>query len=184
MSATKKKVPENLVSSKGPRPSRKRRPSNFLNPLSVSILLVVTVVLASGVTYLVAGREPAPPYSKELAAKGETLYGQYCVNCHGENAVGENPADIYEQDEQGNFVAPPLNGTAHSWHHTDEALVKSILEGSERNPRMAAWKETLTTEDAEALVEYIKSYWEPKHFECQGPAHARPECGGHGNLGQ
>lgn len=181
MTASRKRPLGRPTRPNDPRPKvrKKSRPKSFITPLNIGILVAVVAVLAGTTTYLLLGSgEPKPLFSKELAARGEPLYNQHCSSCHGQDAVGENPADIYAQDEQGLFAAPPLNGTAHSWHHTDEDLVKSILEGSERNPRMPPWKGVLSTEDAQALVEYIKSFWKPEHFECQGPAHMNPGCGG------
>ncbi len=110
---------------------------------------------------------------------GETLYQAYCVSCHGVSGIGERPDDIYATDEYG-FVAPPLDDSAHAFHHTDDALAEMILEGSSRNPRMMGWKTALSKEDAEDVVAYIKSLWSPYIREnCQGPNHMKPECGGH-----
>jgi mono/diheme cytochrome c family protein len=107
----------------------------------------------------------------DAVARGEELYVTYCIACHGVNGVGENPADKYAQNEYG-FIAPPMDDTGHAWHHTDEQLIRMILEGSQRNPRMAAWKHGLTEDDANDLVEYIKSLWSPYIREnCQGPKH-------------
>jgi mono/diheme cytochrome c family protein len=107
----------------------------------------------------------------DVRASGEELYGAYCSVCHGVNGVGENPADKYAQDEYG-YIAPPMDDSGHAWHHTDEQLIRTILEGSPRNPRMAAWKHVLTEDDAIKLVEYIKSLWSPYIREnCQGPKH-------------
>ena len=78
--------------------------------------------------------------SPSLVAKGEGFYKKNCIACHGEKGAGENPADIYAIDEKGNYIAPPLNESAHARHHTDEQLMEMILEGSSRNPRMIAWK--------------------------------------------
>lgn len=171
-----------------PKARIKRSPKGS-DPLSIGILIGVIVVLAAGSYLLASLRGPrsaqqglrqladeTPLVSETLAAEGKIIYDQHCAGCHGQDAVGENPDNIYEQDAQGNFVAPPLNGTAHSWHHTDEDLVDSILNGSERNPRMRAFEDTLTRDDAVAAVEYIKSFWQPGHFTCQGPAHMSPEC--------
>ncbi len=113
-------------------------------------------------------------FASTPVTRGEEIYNTYCVACHGVQGVGENPEDIYAMDEYG-FVAPPMDDTGHAWHHTDEQLIRMTLEGSPRNPRMAAWKHVLTQEDAEDVVEYIKSLWSPYIREnCQGPRHM--EC--------
>jgi len=106
----------------------------------------------------------------ELVAKGEALFQEYCQSCHGERGVGERPNDMYAKDEFG-FVAPPLDDSAHGWHHSDQGIVETILNGSERNERMIAWKETLSRDDAENLVAYIKSLWNFRSIACQGSRH-------------
>ncbi|MEE9595102.1 MAG: cytochrome c [Candidatus Hydrothermarchaeales archaeon] len=111
--------------------------------------------------------------------KGEKLYETYCVSCHGVKGIGERPDDMYAQDDYG-YVAPPLDDSAHAFHHSDFQLAEVILEGSSRNQKMAGWKTVLSRDDAFAIVDYMKSLWSPFIREnCQGPKHMNPECGGH-----
>lgn len=132
--------------------------------------LVIYIVLVG----FIVGYAQLSKWTSSSVDRGEKLYQTYCVSCHGVKGVGERPDDIYAMDEYG-FVAPPMDDTGHAWHHTDEALINTILDGSPRNPRMTAWKEVLSREDAEDLVPYIKSLWSPYIREnCQGPKHM--EC--------
>lgn len=112
--------------------------------------------------------------SKRLSAKtvgkGRKLYVDNCQACHGTDGIGERPKDPYGKDEYG-FVAPALNDDAHAWHHSDRQLVEMILDGSKRNERMIAWKQTISREDAENLVAYIKSLWSFRSLACQGARH-------------
>lgn len=135
--------------------------------------IAIILIAALAVGYSILTKDGGPTSPSPQVVKGEKLYGTYCISCHGNKGVGENPKDIYATDEYG-FVAPPLDESAHAWHHTDEGLVMMILDGSPRNPRMRAWKGVLTEEDAAALVEYIKSLWSPRIRKCQGPKHM--EC--------
>ena len=141
------------------------------------IVLIVGVVIG----YVLAQRgdflksRNSSDLSPALVANGEGLYKKNCIACHGEKGVGENPANIYAMDEKGNYVAPPLNESAHAWHHTDEQLMEIILKGSSRNPRMIAWEKSISKDDARSLVEYIKSLWSERVRKyCQGPKHM--EC--------
>lgn len=108
----------------------------------------------------------------EAVDRGRALYGANCQDCHGVRGVGERPDDIYAKDEFG-VVAPPLDDSAHAWHHSDFNLVQTILNGSPRNERMAAWKHSLSGKDAEDLVAYIKSLWNFRSLACQGARHMR-----------
>ena len=107
-------------------------------------------------------------------AKGKELYNNNCQTCHGVKGVGEKPDDLYANDENGLPVAPPLDDSAHGWHHSDSQLIETIMNGSPRNERMLAWKDHgLTKEDARDVVAYIKSLWNFSSLACQGPRHMR-----------
>lgn len=104
--------------------------------------------------------------------EGQRLFAENCQQCHGVQGIGERPDDPYAKDEYG-FVAPALNDDAHAWHHADRQIVDMILNGSSRNERMIAWKETLSRENAEHLVAYIKSLWSFRSLACQGGRHMK-----------
>ncbi len=108
----------------------------------------------------------------EVTSRGQQLFEANCQACHGVRGVGENPNDMYAKNEYG-FVAPPLNDKAHAWHHPDSGIADTILNGSPRNERMRPWRETLTQEDAQALIAYIKSLWSFRSLACQGVRHMR-----------
>lgn len=108
--------------------------------------------------------------SPELIAEAGQLYGQLCQSCHGVGGVGERPESPGATDEYG-FVAPALNDSTHAWHHSDDDLVRTILEGSPRNPRMLAFGNLVTEDDARDLLAYIKSLWSFRSLACQGARH-------------
>jgi mono/diheme cytochrome c family protein len=108
--------------------------------------------------------------SPEQVAEAGQLYGRLCQSCHGAKGVGERPEDPHATDEYG-FVAPPLDDSSHGWHHGDGDLVRTILNGSPRNPRMMPFKELVTEGDAKNLVAYIKSLWSFRSLACQGARH-------------
>ena len=65
--------------------------------------------------------------SLEAIKNGKILYNQYCVSCHQANLAGAT--NWQGLDEDGHRKAPPLNGTGHTWHHTDELLHRMIKYG-------------------------------------------------------
>jgi len=66
-------------------------------------------------------------YDQSAVDKGNVLFKQNCASCHGENA--EATPDWKKTDSNGKYPPPPLNGTAHTWHHSQELLKKTIMEG-------------------------------------------------------
>jgi len=103
-------------------------------------------------------------------AMGKKLYIQHCQVCHQKDGVGEEPISIYIR-LPGFVTAMPLNDTSHAWHHGDRQLVQIILRGSPRTKRMRAWKGTLSEQQVQHIVAYIKSLWSPAVLACQGPKH-------------
>lgn len=106
----------------------------------------------------------------KAALRGEGLYKQYCQTCHGVRGIGET-FTTQALNNSKYTMAPALDDSMHTWHHTDEAIVKTILEGIKRNKRMPAWKGVLSEKDARDVVAYIKSLWSERTLSCQGPKH-------------
>jgi len=90
--------------------------------------------------------------------------------CHQEEGVGENPIPSFIA-RPGYLTAMPLNETSHAWHHTDEQLIHTILNGLQRTGRMPAWKDVITEQQASDVLAYIKSLWSDRILDCQGPKH-------------
>lgn len=160
-------------------PSRSSRSPGVRIQVRILVLIVLAVLLAVLVALTLPGpRSKTPPspvgstdLNPTLAIRGEALFraAGSCVTCHGERGAGI-------RDATGRLLATPLDESGHAWHHTDEALSQSILNGLPGG--MPAWRERgLTEEDARALVEYIKSLWRAEiREECQGPKHMSASC--------
>ena len=58
------------------------------------------------------------------------------------------------------YPAPPLNGTAHAWHHSPLQLLKTINEGGiKMGGQMPAFENTLSDDEKQAALDYIMSLW-------------------------
>ncbi|HMM47508.1 MAG TPA: cytochrome c [Thiobacillaceae bacterium] len=92
-------------------------------------------------------------------ARGRVVYERHCLECHGAEGQGL-PGDWRIRDADGHFPPPPLDGSAHAWHHPTAALLETIREGSPAGQgKMPAWKGKLTEQQMQDVVAYIKSLW-------------------------
>ena len=72
---------------------------------------------------------------------------------------------VGDLDVNGNYPPPPLNGTAHTWHHSPEQLLYTINKGgTEMGGQMPAFEKRLTEEEKKALIDYMYSLW-PKEIQ-------------------
>ena len=97
-------------------------------------------------------------YDQATVDSGGELFKQNCVSCHGLNAEGTK--DWKKTDSDGKYPPPPLNGSAHAWHHSKDLLKKTIREGGAKlGGVMPGFGEKFSDEDLDALVAYFQSKW-------------------------
>jgi len=104
--------------------------------------------------------------SKEQVELGKILYNKNCASCHGNKLEGAK--DWQSLDEDGHRKAPPLNGSAHTWHHSDELLHQIIKLGlpslvKDYQGKMLGFEDKLNDKDTDSILAYIKNYW-PKEI--------------------
>ena len=103
-------------------------------------------------------------YSKQQQLQGEVLFKQNCAVCHGQNA--EATANWKETDANGNYPPPPLNGTAHAWHHSLDLLRKTVREGGQKmGGLMPPFADRLTDEQIDSVIAYFQSKWSDELYE-------------------
>lgn len=117
----------------------------------------------------VAGIRPPQTQAEQ---HGQNLFKTFCQACHGQAGTGESYT-LKTLTTKDYIMAPPLNDFTHAWHHTDEGIAKTILEGSPRKNRMIPWKGVLSPEDAQDIVAYMKTLWAKWAQDCQGPKHMK-----------
>lgn len=101
-------------------------------------------------------------YSSDQVARGEVLFQQNCVSCHGSNAE----AMPGWQQASGEKSAPPLNGTAHTWHHSMAQLSLTIQQGSKQiGGSMPEFKTKLSEQDTQNIVAYFQSKWPDEIYQ-------------------
>ena len=99
-----------------------------------------------------------PAVDPAIVARGEQLFQKNCAACHGNRAQGA--FNWQKPGADGKYPAPPLNGTAHDWHHPYAALKQTIRDGTQRiGGSMPAWGGVLSEKDIEAVIAWFQSLW-------------------------
>ena len=114
------------------------------------LILLSTLILLVG-----CSPEEKNKNSNSMASLGESVYEKNCIGCHGPNGQGL-AEDWKVKDANGNYPPPPLNGTAHTWHHSPEQLLYTINKGgTEMGGQMPAFEKRLSKEEKQALIDYM-----------------------------
>jgi len=133
----------------------------------IGFVLGMLVALCIGVAWLTIGSPLTWPGAARLALqerRGEEVYNANCLSCHG----GRTGGTIEDSP-------PRHNANGHTWHHPDCAIRTMIREGSagifeEKRadaPQMQPFKGTLSSDDIEAVMAYIKTMWLPWQRDVQ-----------------
>jgi len=93
-------------------------------------------------------------YNSEHADNGKRLYNKHCSQCHGQRAQGA--PNWHLRDDSGNFKPPPLDGTAHTWHHPRAQLIEIIRNGSNAMP---SFKLMLNAEEIGNIIHWLQKFW-------------------------
>ena len=89
---------------------------------------------------------------------GGRVFQQNCAVCHGAQAQGA--PNWQRRDANGKFPAPPLNGTAHAWHHPTKVLKRIIRQGTvAQGGNMPAWEGKLTEKEMDAVLAWFQNKW-------------------------
>jgi mono/diheme cytochrome c family protein len=97
---------------------------------------------------------------------GAELYARHCPSCHGASLEGQPNWKKHLPD--GSLPAPPLDETAHAWHHPDAILFETLkLGGKAVAPpdfpsKMPAFSGILSDDEIRAVLAFIKSRWPPE----------------------
>jgi len=102
-------------------------------------------------------------YSSEQAGRGEKLFQQNCAECHKPDASGD--PNWKQTNAEGKLPPPPLNGTAHAWHHPMPLLQQIVRNGGiPMGGSMPAFKDKLTNEQINDIFAWVQTHWSDKIY--------------------
>ena len=114
-----------------------------LTRVFVDRLLVTLLLICCGTGVLLA--QPA-----EGLQRGQTIYREHCMDCHGANGKGDGPKAPFLSPRPGNLISAATSAK------TDKELLRTIAQGKPRTA-MPGWKDALADEDQQAVLQYIRS---------------------------
>ncbi|BBM88570.1 hypothetical protein COTS27_00251 [Spirochaetota bacterium] len=100
----------------------------------------------------------SPWYTDEQIALGALVYSKNCQVCHG--IAGQGTPNWRTRLSNGTYPPPPLNGSAHTWHHSMQVLINTINKGGTVvGGIMPAFEDKLSNDEVLAVLAYIQSLW-------------------------
>ncbi len=102
-------------------------------------------------------------YTQAQIEMGSKLYVENCIDCHLQDAQGT--ASWNELGPDGSYPPPPLNGTAHAWHHSLSVLKRTIDQGGvPLGGKMPGFEGKLNDAEKLAVISYFQSFWPDKIY--------------------
>lgn len=103
-------------------------------------------------------------YTQAQLLHGTEVFAENCAVCHGDKAQGLT--DNWRQRlPDGSFPPPPLNGTAHAWHHPMVQLTSTIETGGKPyGGQMPPFADKLNDDEKLAVIAYFQSFWDEEIY--------------------
>jgi mono/diheme cytochrome c family protein len=97
-------------------------------------------------------------YTADGVSRGDPIFARLCADCHGKK--GQGSFTWRQRGADGKFPPPPLNGTAHAWHHPIRALGSQIKFGAPGGSgTMPGFAQTLSDQDVIDVIAWFQDKW-------------------------
>ena len=131
----------------------------------------MAVVLVAGIAALFlldTAEAPATgmlrPDDPSIVEAGRVVYAESCAGCHGANLEGQMVPSTAGSDEL--VLAPPHDGSGHTWQHPDQVLFDLTKFGASgviclepADKEMPVFEDVLIDQQIVAVLSFIKSTW-------------------------
>ncbi len=135
------------------------------------IFMAALPLLVAGIAYTADGTdEPEDQvddrwYTQSQLSIGQDVFKNNCAVCHGDEGQGITE-NWTEPLADGSYPAPPLNGSAHTWHHPMSQLLGTINRGGiPLGGKMPAFASKLSNDEKTAVLAYVHSLWPDDIYE-------------------
>lgn len=97
-------------------------------------------------------------YTPQQVDTGKQVFLQNCAVCHGPEAAAT--PNWKQTDANGKYPPPPLDGSAHAWHHDLPLLRRTVREGGAKlGGLMPPFDQILSAQQIDATIAYFQSKW-------------------------
>lgn len=104
-------------------------------------------------------------YSNADIQTGQKIFANDCAVCHGDKAQGLTK-DWKQTLADGTYSAPPLNGSAHAWHHPMKILLRTTQNGGvPLGGTMPGFKNKLSQSEQLAAIAYFQNFWSDEIYQ-------------------
>jgi mono/diheme cytochrome c family protein len=131
------------------------------------IRVSIMILLAAFSTTLVAEQEVSSAssvaalarwYTPAQVEQGRIVFENHCAACHGLQAEGTT--EWRKRTPEGHYPPPPLNGTAHAWHHSIRVLRDYINGGGKPwGGQMPAFEGQLSGAEVDSAIAFFQHFW-------------------------
>jgi mono/diheme cytochrome c family protein len=145
-------------------------------PLLLFVAVLTAVVAACGtaatpeplpITLVAPQNVPTSSFTDPRLRRGELIYNQSCGHCHGYNGEGQLAESVPQTQNIGMQIVPAHNASGSTYRFAEDLLIQVIKEGI-NNPLdqfpMPPFKDTLSDEDINDVLAYIKLWWTPEQI--------------------
>lgn len=138
-----------------------RKNKGNIAKIYLSFVLLALIVGCSENDQAVKGRW----YTQEQVVNGTAIFKTNCAACHGDEAQGIVP-DWNLELADGSYPPPPLDGSAHAWHHPMQVLKRTIRNGGiPLGGKMPPFKDSLNGAEIESVIAYFQNKWNDKIYD-------------------
>lgn len=103
-------------------------------------------------------------YTQTQVNIGQAVFDTHCAVCHGAEARGT--PNWHKPLSNGKYPPPPLDGSAHAWHHPLRALKFTVQHGGAKfGGTMPGFKGQLDEDQQEAVIAYFQSLWTEQIYQ-------------------
>lgn len=107
-------------------------------------------MIAAGLT-LVYGLLQAGDIQSNVTPRGKIIYDAHCVPCHGTEGRGDGPSAYALVPRPPDFTDSAVKDLL------TKAFITDVITNGKPRTQMEGWKNKLSTQDIQEVMEYIQS---------------------------